>query len=184
MSSPPQLDQEILEVRFRRSHTVLLYLGSVAFVALGYWLRVVEAGDPASSQTAYLKENYGWAFPWLPWVCMIFFGVCALKYGRAVFDRRPQLVIGRHGILWRKWSATAIPWSEITAIDLKRIVLSDFICILVRDRKRVPGSGLEKVVAPLNRLLQNGDISIPVVGLDTPKDAIMEAIARNFKVPD
>lgn len=183
MPTPTQTDQEILEVRFQRSHAVLLYLGSVAFVALGYWLRVIEAGDPASSHTAYLKETYAWAFPWLPWVCMIFFGVCALKYGRAIFDRRPQLVVGRHGILWRKWSDTEIPWSEVTRIDLKRIVLSDFICILVRDRKRVPGSGLEKIVAPINRLLQNGDISIPVVGLDTPKDAIMAAIDRNFKRP-
>lgn len=183
MATTTQIDHETLEVRFRRSHTVLLYLGSVAFVALGYWLRVLEAGDPSASQTVYLKETYGWAFPWLPWVCMIFFGYCALIHGRAIFDRRPQLVIGRHGILWRKWSATEIPWSEVTGIDLKRIVLSDFICILVRDRKRVPGSGLEKVVAPINRLLQNGDISIPVVGLDTPKETIMAAIDRNFVGP-
>ena len=157
-----QSDQETLEVRFRRSHTVLLYLGSVALAALGYWLRVVEAGDPASDQTAFLRQTYDWAFPWFPWVCMIFFGFCALKFGRAVFDRRPQLVIGPHGILWRKWSATEIPWSEVTDIDFKRIVLSDFICILVRDRKRVPGAGLEKFVAPINRLMQNGDISIPL----------------------
>jgi hypothetical protein len=175
-----QSDQETLEVRFRRSHTVLLYLGSVALAALGYWLRVVEAGDPASGQTAFLRQTYDWAFPWFPWVCMIFFGFCALKFGRAVFDRRPQLVIGRHGILWRKWSATEIPWSEVTDIDFKRIVLSDFICILVRDRKRVPGSGLEKFVAPINRLMQNGDISIPLTGLDTPKDTIMAAVDRNI----
>jgi hypothetical protein len=158
----------------------LLYLGSVVFVALGYWLRVVEAGDPASGQTVFLRQTYGWAFPWFPWVCMIFFGFCALKFGRAIFDRRPQLVVGRHGILWRKWSATEIPWSEVTDIDFKRIVLSDFICILVRDRKRVPGSGLEKFVAPINRLMQNGDISIPLIGLDTPKDTIMAAVDRNF----
>lgn len=175
-----QSDQETLEVRFRRSHTVLLYLGSVVFVALGYWLRVVEAGDPASGQTAFLRQTYGWAFPWFPWVCMIFFGFCALKFSRAIFDRRPQLVIGRHGILWRKWSATEIPWSEVTNIDFKRIVLSNFICILVRDRKRVPGSGLEKFVAPINRLMRNGDISIPLTGLDTPKDTIMAAVDRNF----
>lgn len=160
---------------------VFLYLGSVAFVALGYWLRVVEAGDPASSQTAFIRETYGWAFPWFPWVCMVFFGLCALKFGRAVFDRRPQLVIGRHGILWRKWSAVEIPWSEVTDIALKTIILSEFICISVRDRKRVPGSGLEKFVAPINRLMQNGDISIPLVGLDTPKDTIMAAVDRDFR---
>ena len=152
----------------------MLYLGSVAFVALGYWLRVIEASDP-------IKLTYGWAFPWFPWVCMIFFGLCALIYARAIFDRRAQLVIGPNGILWRKWSTKEIPWSEVTAIEVNQILLSEFICIFVRDRKRVPGTGLEKFAAPINRLMQNGDISIPLFGLDTRKDAILAAIDRNLK---
>lgn len=176
MSTPPHVDEKTLVVRFQRFRSVLLYIGSVAFVALGYWLRIIEAGDP-------IKITYGWAFPWFPWVCMIFFGLCSLVLARAIFDRRPQLVISPNGILWRKWSATEIPWSEVTEIEVNQILLSEFICIFVRDRKRVPGSGLEKYAAPINRLMRNGDISIPLFGLDTRKDVILAAIDRNFTPP-
>ena len=149
----------------------------MAFVAIGYWLRVAELSDS-------MMLRYGWAFPWFPWFCMIFFGLCAILWARAIFDRRPQLVIGPNGLVWRKWSVSEIPWSEVAEIKVNRIMLNEFLCIFVRDRKRVPGSGLEKFAAPINRLLRHGDISIPLVALDTRKDAIMAAIDRHFEAPD
>lgn len=174
METTTQNARDTLEVRYGRFRLVLLYLGAVAFVAIGYWMRVAEMSD-------WMMLRYGWVFPWFPWFCMIFFGLCAVLWGRAIFDRRPQLVVGPRGILWRKWSASEIPWTEVTEIEVNRILLSEFLCIFVRDRKRVPGSGLEKFAAPINRLLRNGDISIPLYSLDKPKEAIMAAIGRNFK---
>jgi hypothetical protein len=166
-------DDQTLEVRHRPHRAVLLLLISLVFVVGAVWLLMLE-GDDASPDPG----RHRWAYPWIMWGAIIFFGPCALFLARAIFDRRSQVTISRYGIRYRRWSRSEIPWSEITSAEVKFYRGNSFVTLHLRDPGRYPGHGILAWLAGANRAMGFGDLVIATATLDHSAEEILAAIER------
>jgi hypothetical protein len=166
---------QTLEVRYKPLRTVAVFVMSLAFVAMGIWLLGLDLAE-LSPRTA---RKYGWAMPWIPWVTIILFGVCAVAWARKIFDRRPQIAIGPGGIKLVARDMVEIPWSEILGAEVRSIARTKFLVLKLRDPALYPATGVAAKLAWLNRSTGYGDISIPMTGLDRSAREIFSAI-RGF----
>ncbi len=155
-----------------RQRTACLFLGSLAFVALGLWM--LGAFGPAPTSARYPAV----LFPVVGWVSILFFGLAAAVWGRRLFDRKAQLSIGAAGILSAPWSDQTIPWSEIADVTTWDFNGQRTIVLLLRDRTRFPGRGLAAMLADANRGLTGGDLSLSLTGTDRTVEEALFAIDR------
>jgi hypothetical protein len=144
----------------------LLLLGSIGFVVLGLWM-VGAFGEMPNPSRA-----------WAGWLCIPFFGACAVGLGYKLFDRHDQIVVDQRGIYWRRWSPQTIAWDAIAAIEPRRVQRQDFLCLHLVDPSRFPSTTLLGRLAGMNRGMGFGDIAINTVGTDKKLAELEEAVAR------
>ena len=155
-----------------RWRVTLIFLGAVGFVALGLWM-VGAFGEVPSSRRRSAGYTMG-----IGWLCILFFGFCAVAIVKKFFDDRAQLRIGRSGIVWSPWSDQLIPWSEITDVTTWSYRGQKAIILHLDNPDRFPGRGLTAKLAGANRKLTGGDISISLTGTDRSHDDAIEAITH------
>ncbi|MBB3034015.1 STM3941 family protein [Alteriqipengyuania lutimaris] len=148
-----------------------IFLIAAGFVALGIWF-VGGFGEAPSSTRR--PTTYGIAIGWL---CIFFFGLCALAIAKKFFDDRPQLQIGPSGIQWCPWSDDIIPWSEISDVTSWSYNGQNTIVLHLNEPTCFPGRGLAAKLRGASRMLTGGDIAISLTGTDRGYDEAMAAIA-------
>ena len=89
-----------------RWRIALIFLGAVGFVALGLWL-AGAFGEVPSSRRYSASFTMG-----IGWLCILFFGLCALAAVKKFFDDNVQLLIGpsadgigAHGIVHNRFAS-------------------------------------------------------------------------------
>ena len=142
-------DERVVPVS--QGKVLLLIIGAIAFVALGFWTFQL---DPAwiASQRLYNDPALVHAFGV---IAMVFFGFCGIVGVRRLVDRRPGLVLNSAGILVYSsaGSAKPIPWEEIAGFDTFAIRRQKFLVIkLVTPEKYVNSGG------PLARALKRANM--------------------------
>ncbi len=155
-----------------RWRVAFIFLGAAGFVALGLWM-VGAFGDVPSS----LRHSAGYTIT-IGWLCISFFGLCAVAMVKRLFDRRAQLQIGPSGIVWSPWSDKLIPWSEITDITTWSYKGQKAIILHLGNPDHFPGRGLAAKLAGANQKLTGGDISISLTGTNRNYESALSAIAE------
>lgn len=111
-----------------KTKVILLTLGAILFVFLGYWL-----WSTADNQTRYDPP----IVKLMAINSFIFFGLCGLFGFRKLFDRKPGLIIDQHGIT-NNSTATGeetIVWDDITELSIQEIKRTKFILVFVKNPK-------------------------------------------------
>ena len=155
-----------------RWRVALIFLGAVGFVALGLWM-VGAFGEVPSSRRYSAPVTMG-----IGWLCILFFGLCAVTAVKKFLDDRVQLQIGPSGIVWSPWSDDLIPWSEIGDVTTWSYRRQKAIILHLNNPARFPGRWLTAKLAGANRMLTGGDVSISLTGTNQSHDDAMSAIAR------
>ena len=141
-------------------------------VCLGLWMVGTFGEVPASR-----RHSAGYMIG-LGWLCIIFFGFCAVVGAKRLFEERAQLLIGPNGIVWPPWSDQLIPWSEISDVTTWSYRGQSAIILHLKEPSRFPGRGLLSTLAGANRKLTGGDISISLTGTDRSYTDAMLAIEQ------
>lgn len=107
--------------------TILLVLGSAAFVAIGWWLW----NKDLSGHDALRRTEARIAAP----VCMGFFGITLLFGLWKLFDNKPGLVLNEQGIYDRSsmMGEHYAHWDEVSGISELRIKRTRMLRIHLRD---------------------------------------------------
>jgi hypothetical protein len=147
----------------------LLILGSMLFVAAGLWF-IGVLGSPPDDAPFWL--------PLIGWVSILFFGFCGVIGVRRLFDRRPAIIVDRHGILARAWSDQVIPWSAMAGMQVLTVERTKMLCIDLVDPAAHPSTTIMGKAAKLNKAFNFGDMSVATTGTDQSFDALMQAVNR------
>jgi hypothetical protein len=140
---------------------------SLGFVVLGLGLvGAFEAPWVSPRRSHVVGMTFGW-------ICITFFGACAVVIARTFFDTGPLLRIGSQGVWWKRWSDETVPWSEITDVTIWQHKGQKCLILHLRDPARFPGRGLMGWAGKANRALTGGDIGITLTGTNRSiKDAM------------
>ena len=127
-----------------RNRIVLLFLGSIAFVAIGVWMLTLPPGEVGTKGTISA------------WICIPFFGTTGVFALTRLFSKKPALIIDQSGITDNAsgLSAGFIPWSDITGAGIATFQKQKFLGISLRN----PQDYLEKA-SLLKRLLMKSNSS-------------------------
>jgi hypothetical protein len=105
-------------------------------------------------------------------IAILFFGGCALILLRQLARVGPVLVIGRDGLLWRRWSDRVIPWKAFTRAE----TVGSALMLTLADPVAYRSWSLLGLLAPINRGTGIGDVAIPAIGLDCRLEDLVGAI--------
>lgn len=122
----------------------LLFLGSIAFVAIGIWMVTLSSNEIGIKRTISA------------WICILFFGTIGVFTLTRLFSKKPALIIDQAGITDYASSLSAgfIPWSDITGAGIATFHKQKFLGISLRN----PQDYLEKA-SLLKRLLMKSNSS-------------------------
>ena len=155
-----------------RWRLALLFMGCVAFVAIGMWIGGVFGAVPESRR--YSPE----VLFVVGWFSILFFGLCGAIALARLLRGGEQLRIGMEGVRSSVWSDATIPWWEISDVTIWTFKRQNSIILHLRDPALFPGRGLLARLAGANRKLTGGDIAISLTGTDRSFDEALAAIER------
>lgn len=150
--------------RVSRWRTGLLIALGLGFIALGIWL--IERPGPT-------------VFGWL---AVVVFGSLVLMHMRELFRTGPVLEIDERGLLWRRWSDTRIPWTEIERVALRAPRGQQYLCVWLGDRHTYRSTRLIGLLSWVNRLFGLGDFMLSPAGTDRKLDELVKAIAAHVRI--
>ena len=159
-----------------------LFLGGFIFVIGGIFI-IVKSEDKAL----------------LGWLCTIFFGLCSLVGLVILFDKKPQIIITKKGIgyrkaIWKKYNPDdSIEWNTLKRVYARSVENNKFLCL-------VPAEKVEKkrnLMQKLNKNMgfQDININLGLIKIDEHKladfansmihsdDTKREQLIENFTVP-
>jgi hypothetical protein len=170
-----------MAIPFSRWKLVLLLVGALGFVALGFWLyRFAE-----QIRSPVVFELKFWAG-----AAIGFFGLCAIVAVIKLCDRRPGLVIDDAGLIDNSsgLSAGRIPWSDIKGFTVNTIEKQRILAIEVHDPGKYVRQAhpLKRPVVELNAKHYGSPIQISAhalaIDFDTLLKTITEAHARYWRI--
>lgn len=111
---------------------------------------------------------------WKRWAIVAAGAIGGFLLLRILFDDRPQIVLDAETLIFRRWSARPIPWSEILDFQLISEWIGDTRKIHIRVHN--PGAYPPRYGQRLGSTL--GGFQIRLHGYDRNADEILEAFAR------
>ena len=100
---------------------------------------------------------------------------------RAVFATQPSIELSEHGLLWRGWSETAIPWSAVASWQTRRYFGQDQATFWLHDPARYPAT-VNRLIHWGNKLLGFGDITLNAGGTNRDFTDLANAL-RQYAPP-
>lgn len=109
-----QVVNDVIEIPLSKGKLVLMFAGSLLFVAAGFWF--IKA--PETFTETIFKPSPTLIII-LGYASIIFFGLCAVFIFRKLFDTKAGVVIDDKGIHDNSSGVSAgfIPWSDISNIS-------------------------------------------------------------------
>lgn len=141
---------------------LLLVLGSLLFVAAGWWL--VSSGGIQNLIAG--------------WASMVFFGACGIVALVQVVRPKPVLTIDAYGVTWTAHSDQTIPWAAISDLGiLKPSRGAGFLVLVLEDPSRFPPRRPSRRSGPsLSKKWYGGDVFVSLGTLNTSAKAVMAAV--------
>ena len=126
------MEKDTLEIPLSKRKMTLIFLGALAFVAIGIWFVTSppQISNPIfGNPTVILISGLA---------SILFFGIVAIVTLRKFFDKKPGLTISDEGIVDNSSgnSAGIIPWSDITNIEVAQVMSQKFIMIIVKNPQK------------------------------------------------
>jgi len=134
---------EQIQIPLSKQKMLLTLLGSIVFVGLGIWFLI----NPPRISNPILGN------PTLIFILglasILFFGLVAVTILRKFSDKKPGLIISRHGITDNSSGVSAglILWTDIQEIKISQVMSQKFLMFIVSN----PQDYLDKVTNPLKR---------------------------------
>lgn len=107
--------------------------------------------------------------------CAAICGGATLWVIRQMLRTGPVMEIGPEGILWRRWSDSAIPWSAFS----RAWVTGHMVSLWLKDPDAYRSNGVLGRLSPLNKAGGYGDIILLAQGLDCSFDEMADAVYRH-----
>lgn len=134
---------EQIEIPLSKQKMLLTLLGSIVFVGLGIWFLInpPRISNPILGNPALIFI--------LGLASILFFGLVAVTILRKFSDKKPGLIISRHGITDNSSGVSAglILWTDIQEIKISQVMSQKFLMFIVSN----PQDYLDKVTNPLKR---------------------------------
>src|SRR5690606_33169976 len=105
---------ENIEIPLSKNKIILLSLGALIFVILGFWLAI----DPENFKVSVFRYRSPELIRVVGFISIVFFGVCSFFIFKKVFDKKFGLIIDKNGITDNS-NATSIglvKWTDIIGI--------------------------------------------------------------------
>ncbi len=168
----PTAEPAQLALCYKHLRVSLMFMGSIALLCLALWL----IGFDPSELTGRSARLARWFFPWGPYFLSVVFAGLTVYWGRALFDRRPQLIVGLEGIHDRRKTKALIPWTEIEDIRVRTVATNTIIELFLKDPERYMGQGLSAPLFALNKAFNYTQLAIVTTGLEGSTDDVLGAI--------
>ncbi|SHI93065.1 hypothetical protein SAMN02745194_01408 [Roseomonas rosea] len=95
---------------------------------------------------------------------------------RLALQKRPVLIVDRHGFTWTRWSDRPIPWEAVERWQRKRYLFNDYLTIWLKDPSAHPGKPIQRLLGFGNRKLNFGHVTI-ATGMDRSFEEMMRAFS-------
>lgn len=118
-----------IEIPLSKNKLILMFLGSLIFVALGLWFVI----KPPTISNRFL--NNPTLILTVGIAAILFFGLCTIFLAKKLLDRTPGLTINDQGITDNSSGVSAglIQWSDIVAITVENVANQRFIMVIVKN---------------------------------------------------
>jgi hypothetical protein len=148
-----------LVIASSKSKAILMIVGSLAFIAGGYWMFSADATTMKDMPIDDPLFVHGVGI-----VGMVFFSLAGIFGIKRLFDKRPGLVLNSQGIIDNSSGLAAgfIPWSEIIGAEIYQIQRQKMLIIKVRNPEEFiqRGSLLKRITVKINSKMCGSPIAI------------------------
>jgi hypothetical protein len=158
MDSTGANDELVIELS--KSKAILIIVGSLAMVAAGAWLFLMDERTIARDlpiDDPLFVHGVGIAG-------MVLFSLTAILGLRKLFDKKPGLVFNSTGIIDNSsgLSAGLIPWSDVTGAEIYQVQRQKMLIIKVRNPEEFiqRGNVLKRAVVKINSKMSGSPIAI------------------------
>lgn len=174
---------EKIEIPLNKRKLAMLLIGSIAFVAIGFWFVISppQINNPLFSNQAVLTIA-GIA-------SILFFSLCGFIGFKKLREDKAGLIINESGITDNASGVSAghIPWSDIKEIKITQVFNQKFLMILVNNPNEYISrqtSAIKRKGMKMNYKNYNSPISIPATTLKCNFDElnnILQAQLNKYK---
>jgi hypothetical protein len=122
------MNTDVIVIPLSKSKLLLLFMGSLGFVAVGAWFVGSPSTFADSSFTDVLLIILGC-------ISILFFGACGVAMLFKLLGNKPGFIIDKSGITDNSTAVSVgfIPWSDITGISKTALAGQEFIMIKLRN---------------------------------------------------
>lgn len=106
----------------------------------------------------------------------LLFSAALLVDVRSLAQRGPVLRIDERGVLWRRWSADVIPWTEVRGVTHMSVRGVHFVGLILEHPERFPSTTLLGRMAKLNRAFFVGHVHLEVQATDRRHEELVAAL--------
>lgn len=173
-------DRKELSLQYKHLRVSLIFMSGILLLCGSLWLTGLDPSELSERS----QRRFGWTFPWLPWFLAVVSTLGAMYWGRALFDRRPQLTVGPNGIHDRRKTKTPIPWSDVEDVRIRTVATNTVIEVFLKDPERYMGQGWSAPLFALNKAFGYTQLAIGTTGLEGSDDDVVAAIIRYWHPDD
>lgn len=169
-------------IALSKSKIWMLIIGSIAFVALGYWMLTLDAAALASQSAKFRNPMLVHGVGYLS---ILFFGLCLLIGIKKLFDTKPGLVINAQGILDNvsNISPNPVPWRDIKGFDVAEIHKQKMLVIYLENPQQYieSATAMRKMGLLANAKLVGSPWVITASTLKTSFDELLTLCQQSLK---
>jgi hypothetical protein len=173
---------ENIEIPLSKNKIILLSLGALIFVILGFWLAI----DPENFKVSVFRYRSPELIRVVGIISIVFFGVCSFFIFKKVFDKKFGLIIDKNGITDNS-NATSIglvKWTDIIGIRVLEVVNQKFIMIDVSNPEYyidLKKNRIGKMAMKANYKKYGSPISITANSLKANFKEVWEIIEKQYE---
>lgn len=171
------LEQRI-EIPLSKSKLVLMFMGALVFVAIGFWFALAPPDIDNSFWGPTKIAIAGYA-------SIIFFGLCGVVIVRKLFDNKPGLIIDSKGLIDNSsgLSAGYILWTDVENISVVEIQKQRLLMLEVKnpqDYINRQGNLLKRKSMEFNDKIFGTPLSITANGLKISFQELSALVKQKF----
>ena len=172
--------QQRIEIPISRVKLIFLFLGALAFVAIGLQFVVAPKtiNNPVFDPTMISIVGY---------VSILFFGLTAMFIFRKLFDKSPGLIIDTNGIFDNSsgFSVGQILWSDVEKISVTKINRKRLVSICLKNPQEFISrqeNGFKRKLLQLNYKMSDSPLYITSNGLKISFDELLTILSEKFNL--
>ena len=164
--------KEEVVIMEKKGRMIMLAIGSLVFVGLGFLILAAEFEEPFWPTIAAI-------------ISIVFFGLCFLYYVKTIIGGKPALIISNEGILDRSSYVAGgfIRWDEMESMGFVQFSGQTFLGIFTIDPDLVinRSSGMKKKLMQANKKLVQSQVNIPVKNLAISPEELINTINERWE---